>query len=298
MEAAAPTEVKLWDWQTGLPGASLGVRARGVSRLAFSRDGELLCGLIDPVTRVDTSPTIVVWDVAARRRGARAGRAGRGRRGASVVARRQNCRLQRGESDTTVGHRNRPRDCAILGDATWSRCLAFAPDGRRLAIGSNQTIKWCAVGGDRSQTDIEVSTEPLTVCSIACSADGGSLAVAGCIRGPDGKWEEGQVWLYEVGPRGVLRRRAVLTFDQLEGTIQNELPPVCSDVVFTPDGTRVIAVGGSHVRTWNASSARLENAFMQFLSSSSDRLAVSSNGLWLVIIGSTGFDCVDIPPAR
>jgi hypothetical protein len=87
------------------------------------------------------------------------------------------------------------------------------------------------------------------------------------------------------------------------GKLEFLLPPgrfeidAHADDVFTPDGRRVIAVAGSHVRMWDALSAKLENAFLRMLSNSSDRLAVSPDGQWLAIIGPTEVDCVDIPPS-
>jgi WD40 repeat protein len=286
-------EVKLWDWEKGLQLARPFVPDTAVGRLAFSPDGTRLFGLMDAVTKPKASAAIILWDIASREL-VRA--AGHGTEGIVALASSPDGKLlaSSGESKTQLWDLASGREVAgIASDGSWGQSLAFAPDGRTLAVGSQQTIKLWDVAGDGRRPPLTLDTETLTVCAVAYSPDGLTLAAAGSMLEP-GK-HEGQVWLYDVVQRPV-RRRAVLTFHRQAGLIQENVPIVCSDVVFTPDGRSVIAIAVQHVRTWAAATAIDQNAFQRFgPCSQSDRLAVSRDGQWLAIIGPNGVDFVDVP---
>jgi hypothetical protein len=289
-------EVKLWDWGAGLQVATLTVQDQGIVRLAFSPDGKLLAGLVNAVTKPEPSPAVVLWDTATRRL-VRA--LGEHTEGIVALALSPDGRTlaSSGQDKTQLWDVASGREMArIEADGTWGQSLAFAPDGRILAIGVGHTIKFWNVGGNRPQAILGLTTETLRVGSIAYSADGRTLAAAGSATVPKKKSEEGQVWLYDVAERPV-RRRAVLRFDGAGGGLPEVVPSVCSDVVFTPDGRRVIGVAIQHVRTWDVATAIEQNTFMRNGPSGlSDRLAVSPDGRWLAIVGPLGIDFVDIPP--
>src|SRR5262249_48210555 len=97
--------------------------------------------------------------------------------------------------------------------------------------------------------------------------------------------------------REPLRPRAILSFDSANpGGLDHETS-MCSDIAFTPDGRRVIAVAMQDVRVWDAATGIEQSAFERSSSTSSDRLAVSPDGHWMAMTGHSAVSVVDIPPA-
>ncbi|MFI5459544.1 MAG: WD40 repeat domain-containing protein [Isosphaerales bacterium] len=295
---ADPGEVKLWDWATGAQVATLTVSGNRVLQVAFSPDGKVLAGLSSAPREPGSSWGIVLWDIASRRKMRTLG----GHTGAilGLASSPDGKSLASSGADKTTrfwdvasGRENG----RIGGNGVWGQSLVFAPDGRTLAVGSGQTIKLWDVAGDRLRATLEAETERFTVESVAYSPDGRTLAAAGSTYEPMRKSQEGQVRLYDVAHEPI-RRRAVLTFDSKEPGIPNPAPPLYSDVAFTPDGRRVIAVAIPNVRTWDVATGIEQDAFQRGgPSGPSDRLAVSRDGRWLAITGPHGVDVVDIPPS-
>ena len=60
---------------------------------------------------------------------------------------------------------------------------------------------------------------------------------------------------------------------------------MCSDVLFTPEGRRVVAVAMQEIRIWDVATGTEQDAFPRDSSSSSDRLAISPDGQWLAVTG-------------
>jgi WD40 repeat protein len=165
-----------------------------------------------------------------------------------------------------------------------------------LAVGSGPTIKLWDVAGNRLRATLDLETERFTVNSVAYSPDGRTLAVAGSTLDLTKKSQKGEVRLFDVAAEP-LRERAVLSFERDDDTFMHEVPRVCSDVVFTPDGRRVIAVAVDVIKTWDVATAVVRDVFWRGGASSSyDRLAVSPDGPWLAITGAFEVDIVDIPP--
>ncbi len=104
--------------------------------------------------------------------------------------------------------------------------------------------------------------------------------------------------LYDLS-REPFARRAVLTFDGnwLGPGGPNDPVTICSDVAFTPDGRRLVAIGMHKVRIWDAATGAEQVAFEERgRSSPSDRLAISPDGRWLAITRPGHVSVQDIRP--
>lgn len=295
---ADPGEVMLWDTTTGARVATWPVADHGVSALAFSPDGRILAGRVRPMGERRASSEVILWDVASGRELRRLADPGGGTyamafapdgRILATHGRDGSIRFR----DVTSGQEVRRIDGIGSG-----RGLAFAPDGRTLAIagGGRPFTSW-DLAGDRRAAPAPVA-EPFTVYAIAIAADGRTLAAAGVTSNAQGRAEQGQVWLYDLA-REPIARRAVLTFDGGAPVFggPNDRTSMCSDVAFTPDGRRVVAVGMLKVRIWDAATGAEQDAFERQVGSS-DRLAVSPDGRWLAITApiGNGVGIVDVPP--
>jgi WD40 repeat protein len=71
-----------------------------------------------------------------------------------------------------------------------------------------------------------------------------------------------------------------------------------SDVAFTPDGRRVVAVGMQKIRIWDAATSAEQDAFERSYSRSNDRLAISPDGRWMAVTSpfGAGLSIFNIPP--
>jgi WD40 repeat protein len=295
---ADPSEVKLWDTSSGALLATMPVPGRRVAALAFSPDLRVLAGRADPVAEPKSSRDIVLWNVASRT-GVRTltGHTGwvhslafspDGRTLASSAA-DQTTRFWDVASGRETGRIEKNED--------WGAVATYSPDGQTLAtIGTGRTIKLCNVPGHRLIATLEPQSERFAVQSVAFAPDGRTLAAAGSTYDAKGTEHKGQVRLYDLA-REPFRRRAVLSFDSANPGGLNQETSMCSDVAFTPDGRRVIAVAMQDVRVWDVATGIEQSAFERSSSTSSDRLAVSPDGHWMAMTGHVAVSVVDIPPS-
>ena len=295
---ADPGEVKLWDVSTGVHIATLPVADKGVVTLAFSPDGKLLAGRAHPLAGPLSSWQIILWDVASRRE-ARTFRGHTGRISALAFS-PDGKTLASSGLDKTTRFWDMANGCEtgrIEKNDVWGRSAAFSPDGKTLAIGTGPTIKLWDVPGNRLRATLEPDTERFWVQSVAYSPDGATIAAAGSTYDPKGTSQQGQVRLYDVA-REPFRRRAVLTFDREGPREPNGATSMCSDVAFTPDGRRVVAVAMQKIMVWDLATGTEQDSFQRSSSSSSDRLAISPDGRWLAITGPGQVSVLDVrPPA-
>ena len=295
---AGPGEVKLWDWANGSQVATLTVRDKQVVALAFTGDGKFLAGLGNALKQPESSSGIILWDIASRRE-VRALHGHTGQILALVSAPDGKTLASSGaDKSTRLWEVASGREFGRIGtNDVWGQSLAFSPGGHTLAVGTGPTIKLWDVAGNRLRATLELETERFTVNSVAYSPDDRTLAVAGSLLEPTKKSQHGQVRLYDVAHEPVCQI-AVLTFDRDGDRNLNEVPPLCSDVVFTPDGRRVIAVAVQQIRSWDVATAIERDAVRRGgVIGPTDRLAISPDGRWLAITGPFGVDFVDIPPS-
>ena len=99
--------------------------------------------------------------------------------------------------------------------------------------------------------------------------------------------------LYDVAGEPI-RRRSVLTFGSEGPERANQDPVIASDVAFTPDGRRVVAVAMQQIRIWDVATGTEQDDFPRTSSSSSDRLAISPDGRWLAVTGPGQVSIIDI----
>ena len=158
------------------------------------------------------------------------------------------------------------------------------------------------VPGDRLRAALEPEAERFAVYSIAFAPDGRTLAAAGSTVDAKGAEQQGQVRLYDLA-REPFARGAVLTFDRgvARSAARTSGVTMCSDVAFTPDGRRVVAVAMQKIRIWDVATGAEQDAFERGTSGGSDRLAVSPDGRWLAVTSpfGAGVTIFDIsPPGR
>ncbi|MFI5454702.1 MAG: hypothetical protein ACHRXM_04565 [Isosphaerales bacterium] len=285
-----PGEVMLWDTTTGAKIATLPLADRGVVSVAFSPDSKFLAGRVYVLDDPRASGEIVLWDVATRREARRIG----GHVGpisaldfspdGKVLASSGADRAVR-FWDVVSG-----REIRRIEEAGSGHALVFSPDGQILVMaGAGRALTLWDVVAKRLRATLEPETERFGVYSIAIAPDGRTLAAAGVTLDATGLVEQGQVRLYDLAAEP-FARRAVLTFDRNALGVggPNDQVKMCSDVAFTPDGRRVVAVGMQKIRIWDAATGAEQDAFERISASSSDRLAVSPDGRWLAVTSPFG----------
>jgi WD40 repeat protein/beta-lactamase regulating signal transducer with metallopeptidase domain len=293
---ADPSEVKLWDTTTGALLATLSAPDRGVVTLAFSPDGKLLAGKAHLLSGSASPWEIILWEVASRRE-TRTFRGHTGRIKALAFSPDGKTLASSGADKTTrfweiASGRETGR---IENSDVWRWTIAYAPDGQTLATIGTGAIQLWDVAGRRLRATLEPRTERFAVESVAYAPDGRTVAAAGSTYDAKETAHQGQVRLYDVAQEP-FRRRAVLTFDRDRPGGPNQGTQMCSDVAFTPDGRRVVAVGMQTVMVWDVATGTEQSSFGRDSSSSSDQIAVSPDGRWLAITGPSGIGIMDIPP--
>jgi WD40 repeat protein/tRNA A-37 threonylcarbamoyl transferase component Bud32 len=259
---SADRTVKIWDAE-GRRSLALRGHADGVRCLAFSRDGKWLATGGDDAT-------VVIWDI---RGGSEVMRLRAHSGGVSAVAfSPDGRRLATASDDKTAkiwdvptglllvvyrGHSEGPVTLAIGPDrrqsVTLSICLAFSPDGRRLATGSiDGTLKiWDATHGQELLV-LRGHAKENEVFSVAFGPDGKRLATAS---------RDGTVQLWDLSgdsPKLPGNENGTVPFgprDGRSGMVLRGHSGAVMCVAISPDGSR-LATGGADgtARIWDAKS--------------------------------------------
>jgi WD40 repeat protein len=241
--------VRLWDAVGGQEPLALN-HTDAVTALCFSPDGDRLATGSDSAGGGE----VKVWDVAS---------------GRELLALPKGTGLVRGESFspdgkvlasaslTSASHDGEVRLCdastgkhlrALRGGARfWTfGCLAFSPDGKRLAAGggsiNDHAVKVWDVGTGKEL--LSLGEGPHFVRGVAFSPDGRSLAAA-----RSGSWSDrrNRVTVWEVATG---RERLTLDGDGDAG------PVTPQSVCFSPNGLLIAAALGNTVRLWDAASGK------------------------------------------
>jgi WD40 repeat protein/tetratricopeptide (TPR) repeat protein len=190
-------EVKVWDGQTGQQLLDLQGHAGLVTGVAFSPDSKRLAsGFVDKTAKVwDVQTgqellafqghTAAVFGVAFSPDGARI----------ASTAGRSDLQQKRSFGELKVWDAHSGRELLVLnGHTGWVTCVAFSPDGRRLASGTADPINpgkpgevkvWDAQTG---QQLLDLQGHPFWVFSVAFSADG-QRVIAASAKGDVRAWE-------------------------------------------------------------------------------------------------------------
>jgi WD40 repeat protein len=286
----SPSEVKLWDWASGAQLANIPSGERRIETLAFSPDGKSLYGIGDAR---GAASGIVVWDVAARRETRLVGGSVRSMQAIATSHDGQTLASSGADEKTYLWDFASGREMARIADfGTCPRSLAVSSRDNVLAIGNGRTINLWDTAHNRLQLTLQPEADRFVIGAITFSPDGRTLAAAGVSK------SQAQVRLYDIA-NDRIRRRAICGFERLAADFPENQPSLCSDLVFTPDGRRLIAVAGRHIKTWDTVTAVERDTFKQISSTGpSDRLAVSPDGHWLAIVRPLDVSFLDIPSGR
>jgi WD40 repeat protein len=293
-----PGEVKLWDARTGNPAGAL-VSAYGydaVNCLAFSPDGKILAGAVGSLHNRRLPSSIVLWDVAR----CRELRVLRGHSASitTLAFSPDGKILASGGVDKMVrfwGVATGREDGRFEVDRKWPDAIAYAPDGKILAVAGGEVLKLWDVPGNRLREKLDPIGFRLQ--SLAFSPDGKTLAAAAMTDGP----EESKMRLFDM-TREPIAGRADLTHDPqrpagLVGRVPGSQP--FTDVAFTPDGRRVIAISSQTIAIWDTATGVERESLDQMVVGRADRLDVSPDGRWLAIMDGLMVRLLEIPqPAR
>jgi Tol biopolymer transport system component len=280
-----PGTVKLWRVQTGALAATLPVSdgEDGVDDLAFAPDGQTVAGSVRSMHVLALPSTIVLWDFAGRR----APRVLRGHTAAviAVAFAPDGQTLASGSADRTVRFWEvaSARETGRIKVAPeWPLAIAYTPDGKTLALASGVALKLWDIPGNRLRAALEPGG--FWVHSLAFAPDGRTLAASGSEVGPNHQVGAGQVRLYSMD-QDPPARRATLTLNAQAHPRANLGQNVFGDLVFTPDGRRVIALAGPTIAIWDATTGAELHSFERNFQNPTDRLAVAPDGRWLAVTG-------------
>jgi WD40 repeat protein len=249
-------EVRVWDTGTGQVQLTLQGLMGGVSSVAFSPDGK----------RIVTAEAGQVRNPAEMKEAKVSGPQDLWKPGKVIVWDAETGQVQR----------------TLQGPAGLS-CVAFSPDGNRIALGGTQAVKvWDAETG---QEIFSCHTNALFVISVAFSADGKRIVTGG---------SNGlvQVWDAETG--------------QEDLSIKGHTSAV-SSVAFSPEGKRIVTGGVSgtlfnrgpgELKVWDAETGQ-EKLTLKGHTAAVTSVAFSADGQRIISAGGDGTVRVwDAPPAE
>jgi WD40 repeat protein len=283
-----PGEVKLWDARTGtLLAALTGPEGEdGVHELAFAPDGATLAGSVASMHNFELPSTVILWNVADRRLLRRLH--GHSATITALAFAPDGKTLATGAGDGTVRFWD-PASGRETGrfavDTEWPRAIAYAPDGRSLAVAYAEALRVWDIQGARFRAPLEPGG--FWVHSLAFAPDGRTLAASGMVFPLNNGGRDGQVRLYDVTSRPPLRR-ATLRRDPGEPPWALAGKDSFGDVLFTPDGRRVISDMVGTIVMWDARTGVELAALVRNNGVSSDDLDLSPDGRWLAVGGKHG----------